>query len=259
MRAADVAVLALHYQNDVLHPEGKIRVGLDGDGGTRQRLLRGASDLLRGARMGGLPIVHVRIAFRPDYADLLANCDIFRNVAAIGAVPEGQWGSAFYEGLQPLAGSAREFVVKHTRISAFYGTPLEETLRVLGARRLVVAGVATHSVVEGTVRHAADIGFNDGGRGRLRLGRPGGARCVAGQHAADRADRLGGRGHALGGRALNKDMSWISRAFPAWPARPPSSPAARRAWARTSRAGWRGRRQCGAGRPQCPCRPGAGR
>ncbi|WP_459655711.1 cysteine hydrolase family protein, partial [Achromobacter xylosoxidans] len=30
----------------------------------------------------------------------------------------------------------------------------------LGARRLVVAGVATHSVVEGTVRHAADIGFN---------------------------------------------------------------------------------------------------
>ncbi|AUT45880.1 cysteine hydrolase [Achromobacter sp. AONIH1] len=160
MSAADVAVLALHYQNDVLHPEGKIRVGLDGDGGTRQRLLRGASDLLRGARMGGLPIVHVRIAFRPDYADLLANCDIFRNVAAIGAVPEGQWGSAFYEGLQPLAGSAREFVVKHTRISAFYGTPLEETLRVLGARRLVVAGVATHSVVEGTVRHAADIGFN---------------------------------------------------------------------------------------------------
>ena len=160
MKAADVAVLALHYQNDVLHPEGKIRVGLDGDGGTRQRLLRGASDLLRGARMGDLPIVHVRIAFRPDYADLLANCDIFRNVAAIGAVPEGQWGSAFYEGLQPLAGSAREFVVKHTRISAFYGTPLEETLRVLGARRLVVAGVATHSVVEGTVRHAADIGFN---------------------------------------------------------------------------------------------------
>ncbi|MNT85352.1 Isochorismatase family protein YecD [compost metagenome] len=62
--------------------------------------------------------------------------------------------------MQPLAGSPREFIVKHTRISAFYGTPLEETLRVIGARRLVVAGVATHSVVEGTVRHAADIGFD---------------------------------------------------------------------------------------------------
>ncbi len=160
MSHPDVAVLALHYQNDVLHPDGKIRVGLDADGGARQRLLDNAAALLDGARAHALPIVHVRIAFRPDYADLLPNCAIFRNVATIGAVPEGQWGSAFYDGLQPLAGSAREFVVKHTRISAFYGTPLEETLRLLGARRLVVAGVATHSVVEGTVRHAADIGFS---------------------------------------------------------------------------------------------------
>jgi nicotinamidase-related amidase len=158
--SADVAVLALHYQNDVLHPDGKIRVGLDADSGARQRLLGSAAALLEGARAHALPIVHVRIAFRPDYADLLPNCEIFRNVAKIGAVPEGKWGSAFYDGLQPLAGSAREFVVKHTRISAFYGTPLEETLRLLGARRLVVAGVATHSVVEGTVRHAADIGFS---------------------------------------------------------------------------------------------------
>lgn len=157
---ADVAVLALHYQNDVLHPDGKIRVGLDADSGARQRLLDNAAALLDGARAHALPIVHVRIAFRPDYADLLPNCEIFRNVATIGAVPEGQWGSAFYDGLHPLAGSSREFVVKHTRISAFYGTPLEETLRLLGARRLVVAGVATHSVVEGTVRHAADIGFS---------------------------------------------------------------------------------------------------
>lgn len=160
MTGTDAAVLALHYQNDVLHPDGKIRVGLDADGAARQRLLDNAAALLAGARAQALPIVHVRIAFRPDYADLLPNCQIFRSVAAIGAVPEGQWGSAFYEGLQPLAGSAREFVVKHTRISAFYGTPLEETLRLLGARRLVVAGVATHSVVEGTVRHAADIGFS---------------------------------------------------------------------------------------------------
>lgn len=127
MNGPDAAVLALHYQNDVLHPEGKIRVGLDADGAVRQRVLHGAAALLDGARGHGLPIVHVRIAFRPDYADLLPNCDIFRNVASIGA---------------------------------FYGTPLEETLRLLGARRLVVAGVATHSVVEGTVRHAADIGFN---------------------------------------------------------------------------------------------------
>ncbi|MPT38588.1 MAG: cysteine hydrolase, partial [Achromobacter sp.] len=38
MSAPDAAVLALHYQNDVLHPAGKIRVGLDADGEVRQRV-----------------------------------------------------------------------------------------------------------------------------------------------------------------------------------------------------------------------------
>lgn len=159
MSQDSVAVLALHYQNDVLHADGKIRVGMDAQSDARHRVLRAAQELLAGARAQQLPIVHVRIAFRPDYADLLANCAVFRSVKRIGAVQEGQWGSAFYVGLEPQADNPREFVVKHTRISAFYGTPLEEILRTLRVNRLIVAGVATHSVVEGTVRHAADIGF----------------------------------------------------------------------------------------------------
>ena len=122
-------------------------------------MIAAAQALLQCARASKVPIVHVRIAFRPDYADLLGNAPIFRNVAAIGAVVEGTWGARFYETLAPDMGSVNEFVVKHTRVNAFYGTQLEEILRVLGAQRLVVAGVATHSVVESTVRHAVDIGY----------------------------------------------------------------------------------------------------
>ncbi len=48
---------------------------------------------------------------------------------------------------------------KHSRVNAFYGSQLEEILRVLKADRLIVAGVSTHSVVETTVRHAADMGY----------------------------------------------------------------------------------------------------
>ena len=159
MSAADVAVLALHYQNDVLHPEGKIRVGLDGDGGTRQRLLRGASDLLRGARMGGLPIVHVRIAFRPDYADLLANCDIFRNVAAIGAVPEAVGQRV----LRRPAAAGRQRARVRRQAHAH-----QRLLRHAVGRDAARAGRAPaggggrgHALGgRGTVRHAADIGFN---------------------------------------------------------------------------------------------------
>jgi nicotinamidase-related amidase len=153
------AVLALHYQNDVLHPDGKIRVGLGADSRLRAGVIAAAGELLKQARERALPIVHVRVAFRPDYADLLANAPIFLDVARIGAVCEGSWGAEFYAGLAPIAGDAREFTVTHKRINGFYDSPLETILRAIGARRLVIAGVATHSVVESTVRHAVDMGY----------------------------------------------------------------------------------------------------
>jgi nicotinamidase-related amidase len=153
------AVLALHYQNDVLHADGRIRVGVAAGDPLRERVVDAAARLLQESRARNLPIVHVRIAFRPDYADCPRNIPIFRETVALGAVREGDWGSEFLAPLAPLP-SEREFVVTHTRISSFAGTTVEQTLRTLGATRLVVAGVATHSVVESTVRDAADRGYD---------------------------------------------------------------------------------------------------
>lgn len=155
----DTALLALHYQNDVLHHEGKIRVGISADSPQRDRLVAAAEALLARARGRGMPIAHVRVAYRRDAADILTNAPIFRNVAASGAVQEGSWGAQFFASLAPLLDNEREFIVKHSRINAFFGSQLEEILRVLRVKRLLVAGVATHSVVESTVRHAVDMGF----------------------------------------------------------------------------------------------------
>lgn len=157
MNSAPV-VLALHYQNDQLHPEGRIRVGLSEDDPARAHLIAAAGRLLAGARARGWPIIHVRMAFRPDYADLARNTPIFRKTEEIGAVRDGHWGSEFFAELAPLD-SPREFAFKHNRISAFYGTELESLLRLLDARQLVIGGIATHSVVESTVRDAADRGY----------------------------------------------------------------------------------------------------
>jgi len=158
-QSSGTALVALHYQNEVLHPEGRIRVGLAADSPVRTSVIAAAEALLAGARARDWTIVHVRIAFRADYADLMANAPIFRNVRAAQAVIEGSWGAEFFPALMPDTTRASEFVVKHQRINAFYGSPLEELLRNAGARQLVVAGVATHSVVESTVRHAVDVGF----------------------------------------------------------------------------------------------------
>lgn len=152
-------LLALHYQNDVLHPDGKIRVGLGADSPVRGAVIAAAGELLAAARERAMPIVHVRVAYQPDHGDLRTNAPIFRNVAAIGAVREGSWGAAFYETLAPREGDPAEFVVTHQRINGFYESTLEQVLRQLRATHLVVAGVATHSVVESTVRHAVDMGY----------------------------------------------------------------------------------------------------
>ena len=149
-------LIAMHYQNEVLHAQGKIRVGVAKEDANRTAVTDNAARLLAAARKSGIPVVSVRIAFRPDHADVIQNCKIFRDVVANKAMVDGSWGAEFHEGLGPLAG---EFVVKHSRVNAFYGSQLEEVLRVLKAERLIMAGIATNSVVETSVRHAADMGY----------------------------------------------------------------------------------------------------
>lgn len=149
-------LVALHYQNEVLHPKGRIKVGVADNASNRDEVIENAIRLLNGARAAGVPVVSVRIAFRPDHADVLQNCPIFRNVVKLGAMVEGSWGTEFHEGLAPLPG---EFAVTHSRVGAFFGSKLEEVLRVLDARRLIMVGVSTNSVVLTSVGQAADMGY----------------------------------------------------------------------------------------------------
>jgi len=152
----DVVLVAVHFQNDVLHPNGKIRVGLGRDDKSRTTFIQRARRLMEGARAHGVPVVSARIAFRPGHHGVTQNSSMFRGVVKTGALIEGSWGADFHAQLKPRRG---EFVVGHSRINAFFGSDLELVLASLGAQRLVVAGVATHSAVEHTARHAADMGY----------------------------------------------------------------------------------------------------
>ncbi len=138
-----------------MHRDGRIRLGL-ADEDQRAPVLAAAERLIAAARAARVPVVHVRIAFRPDHADVIRNGPIWENVVRLGAVAEGSWGAAFHERFRPLQD---ELVVQHRRINAFFGSALEEALRLHDAEALVLAGVATNSVVEHTARHAADMGF----------------------------------------------------------------------------------------------------
>ncbi|MGH7908048.1 MAG: cysteine hydrolase family protein [Candidatus Binataceae bacterium] len=156
IKPAKSVVLALHYQNDVLHPDGKIRVGVSEGSTTRDTVISAAKTLLQGARAHQVPVISVQVGFRPDFRDVIINGAIWENIAKIRACQRGSWGAEFFDGLGP---ATDEFVVTHSRINAFYGSQLQEILDLFDPSRLVIAGIATNYVVQHTVTYASDAGY----------------------------------------------------------------------------------------------------
>jgi biuret amidohydrolase len=156
-RSAASLLLALHYQNENCHPEGKIKVGVgEREQAWRTDMLAAARRLLDGARAHGVPIIHVRLAVRPDYRDVIQNGPLFRQWVELNAWQEGSWGVEFHEGLEAIGD---ELIVTHIRNNAFFGSPLETLVAMHRPRRLICAGVSTAYAVESTVRHASDLGY----------------------------------------------------------------------------------------------------
>jgi nicotinamidase-related amidase len=110
---------------------------------------------LDAARTAGIPVVHVKVGFRPLVPEANAR-NMF--LSAIKASPPHQ---QFFQGasgaIHPDLGVAdRDLVVTKSRVSAFTGTDLELLLRAKDVRTLVLFGIATSGVVLSTVLEAAD-------------------------------------------------------------------------------------------------------
>jgi nicotinamidase-related amidase len=152
----DKALIALHFQNDICHPAGKIPFAVDRSDGSADRFLDAARAFIARARQAGWLVVHVHIAFRPDYSDLPRNCQLFNAVEKLGALKRDSWGAAPMQGCEPLAD---DVTLVHVCNNAFQGTGLDEILKQRGITHVAVAGLATQYSVEHTVRHAADLGY----------------------------------------------------------------------------------------------------
>ena len=74
----------------------------------------------------------------------------------LGALKDGTWGAEVHADLTPEPG---DFVITKTRVSAFWYSSLEGILNAQGINNLILTGVATDGVVEGTTRDGADRGY----------------------------------------------------------------------------------------------------
>ncbi|MGH3328135.1 MAG: isochorismatase family protein [Streptomycetales bacterium] len=107
--------------------------------------------LLGTARDAGVPVVHTTGESRPE-ARLGAT--------TLRARVPGEDEVGGYEIVAPLAPRAGELVIRKSRASAFFGTPLSTWLRQLGVDALVVCGETTSGCVRASVVDAYSHGFN---------------------------------------------------------------------------------------------------
>ena len=145
------ALLVIDMQNGFLDTAGSMAtIGLPVQ--ELQPAIDGCARLLEGARAAGIPVIHTRYVYEPDFSDggLLPN-ELVPGMREANSLVRGTWDAEIVPPLAPLDG---EIIIDKARPSAFYGTRLEPFLTSLGIRSLVLAGVTTNICVETTARDA---------------------------------------------------------------------------------------------------------
>jgi len=133
--------------------------------GIVERFPEGSAELLDAigratvaARSADIPVVYVRIAFRPHVPEISRRNRSFATFADSGTVAMGD-GDAATQIHPAVAPHPDDIVVLKKRVSAFAGSDLDVVLRSLDVDKLVLTGIATSGVVLSTLRYAADQDF----------------------------------------------------------------------------------------------------
>jgi nicotinamidase-related amidase len=106
------------------------------------------------ARAASIPVIYVKVAFRPGYPEISPRNKSFSSVK--------QQQSPLSAAMTPMeihpaiAPQSTDIVVTKRRVSAFSGSDLEVVLRSQDISHLVLCGIATSGVVLSTLREAAD-------------------------------------------------------------------------------------------------------
>lgn len=104
-------------------------------------------------RCDGAKVIHVHLGFAPDYSDHPAKSPLLGGARTGEILRLGTPSVAIVEPVSPKQG---DVVIVKKRISAFFGTGLDETLKSLGVTDLFIAGVATDLAVQSAARDAHD-------------------------------------------------------------------------------------------------------
>lgn len=156
------ALLVIDMQNDFGSKGGMFdRAGLDIS--MIQATVRPTSKVLVAARNTGIPVVYLKMGFRPDLSDLGTADSPNRTrhlrfgVGQRISAPDGTegrmlirdtWNTDIVAELEPESG---DIVINKSRFSGFFETELHDVLNSHGTKHLIITGCTTSVCVESTV------------------------------------------------------------------------------------------------------------
>ena len=153
----DSALLVLHFQNGVAHPDGvwgkylSPQVEKNGSVGNARRALETA-------RQRGMLVIYVNIAWRPGFPELPDNtCGLLKEAKDNNECLVGSWGADVIDQLKP---EGNEIVVINFGSDSFEATDLDLILRNRGIRNVYVVGQCIEHVVATTVKRAVNMGYS---------------------------------------------------------------------------------------------------
>ena len=151
------ALLAMDFQNDIVHRNGALKDFGFAAMVQQNDVMAKTAQLLEAARRSGVRVIHIVVRFRRGYPERPANGGLFKGCIEANALIEGTWGAEIHEAVAPQDG---EPLVTKRAVSAFYGSDLDALLATGGIDTIMLCGVATNFVIEGTARDAVDRGYN---------------------------------------------------------------------------------------------------
>jgi nicotinamidase-related amidase len=125
-------------------------------GGDADKLLETLQQAIAAARSASVPVIYVRVGFRPGVPEMSRRNRMYKHAAASLEMGVDDAGTQIHPAIAP---QTHDIVVVKKRSSAFAGSDLEVVLRSLDVTALVLAGYATSGVVLSTLRQAADLDF----------------------------------------------------------------------------------------------------
>jgi biuret amidohydrolase len=157
MSSGRAAVLALHWQVNVIKPEGFFG-GMLSEPVARSGVVDRAARFHSAARGAGAELVFTRFTVPEKEGGLVRNTAFMRAVADAQKMfrPDAPGAQLIPE----MAGLARDaHVADNQKLSGLAGNDVVRWLLDRSASTLYITGVATNLTVEQTARHGTDLGF----------------------------------------------------------------------------------------------------